>query len=46
MRQRRVNGAARYSNPNAVAVYPNATTDATTLATGDAGSRITCGIIR
>ena len=40
------NGAVRYSNPNAVAVFPNATTDATTLATGDAGSRIACGIIR
>lgn len=38
-------GNPRYSNPNAVPVYPNTTTDATTLATGDAGARIACGVI-
>lgn len=40
-------GAARYSNPNAVApAYPNTVTDDATLATGDAGARIACGVIR
>jgi Cu-Zn family superoxide dismutase len=39
-------GNPRYSNPNSVAVYPNLTTDAATLATGDAGARIACGVIR
>lgn len=38
-------GAARYSNPNAVAVYPNTTTDDATLRTGDAGGRVACGVI-
>ena len=38
--------APRYSNPNAVAVYPNATTDEATLRTGDAGGRVACGVIR
>jgi superoxide dismutase, Cu-Zn family len=38
-------GNPRYSNPNAVPVYPNTTTDAATLATGDAGGRIACGVI-
>jgi Cu-Zn family superoxide dismutase len=37
-------GAARYSNPNAVPVYPNTTTDEPTLRTGDAGGRISCGV--
>ncbi|MEP7054912.1 MAG: superoxide dismutase family protein [Actinomycetota bacterium] len=40
-----VTGNPRYSNPNAVAVYPNTTTDATTLKTGDAGARVACGVI-
>ena len=39
-------GNPRYSNPNAIPVYPNTTTDASTLATGDAGGRIACGVIR
>lgn len=37
---------SRYSNPNAVAVYPGTTTDQTTLQTGDAGARVACGVIR
>lgn len=36
----------RYANPNAVPVYPNATTDELTLRTGDAGGRVACGVIR
>lgn len=42
-----VTGALRYSNANAVVppVYPNTVTDATTLATGDAGGRVVCGVI-
>ena len=40
-------GAARYSNPTAVApAYPNTVTDEATLTTGDAGARIACGVIR
>lgn len=39
-------GNPRYSNPNSVPVYPNITADATTLATGDAGARIACGVIK
>jgi Cu-Zn family superoxide dismutase len=39
-------GNPRYSNPNAIPVYPNTTTDQTTLQTGDAGARIVCGVIK
>lgn len=35
----------RYSNPAAVGVYANSTTDNPTLQTGDAGARIACGVI-
>ena len=38
-------GNPRYTNHAAVPVYPNLTTDNTTLATGDAGGRIACGVI-
>ena len=38
-------GAPRYTNAGSVAVYPNLTTDAATLATGDAGARVACGVI-
>jgi Cu-Zn family superoxide dismutase len=41
-------GAARYDNANKVVppVYPNTTTDQATLAKGDAGGRVACGVIR
>jgi Cu-Zn family superoxide dismutase len=39
-------GNPRYTNGAAVPVYPNLTTDAATLATGDAGARIACGVIQ
>ena len=37
---------ARYSVQNPVSVYPGTTTDAATLATGDSGGRIGCGVIK
>ena len=36
----------RYSVANPVPVYPGTTTDAATLATGDSGARIACGVLK